>query len=327
MYPRPLRLDLLSEDMTTQIQSEQVVADLHTMLDMVRWSVSCFNQAGLFYGHGTDNPWDEAVSLVLQLLHLPQDLPLQTGDQLFHSRLTQDEKLKIVDMVQKRVEQRIPVPYLTNQAWFCNLPFFVDERVLIPRSPFAELIQNAFEDWIGDSEPQHILDLCTGGGCIAIALAYAFGEAQVDAVDISAEALEVAELNIHEHNLSHRVFPIYSDLMDALTGQQYDLIVSNPPYVDAEDMSDLPEEFHHEPELALAAGQDGLDLVDNILRQAPSHLTDEGWLFVEVGNSEVYMYSRYPELPIQWVEFENGGHGVFAISKNDLVEYWRSVDH
>ena len=171
------------------------------------------------------------------------------------------------------------------------------------------------------------MDLCTGGGFIAIALAYAFEEAQVDAVDISQDALDVAELNITEHELSHRVYPINSDLMEALQGQQYDLIVSNPPYVDAEDMDDLPEEFHHEPELALAAGTDGLDLVDNILRQAPIHLTDNGWLFVEVGNSEVHMYSRYPELPIQWVEFENGGHGVFAISKNDLVEYWRSVDH
>lgn len=326
-----IETDLISELMTQNTFSEQsieqTVQDLHTMLDMVRWSVSCFNQAGLFYGHGTDNPWDEAVSLVLQLLHLPQELPLQTGDQLFHSRLTQIEKLKIIEVVKRRVEERIPVPYLTNQAWFCNLPFYVDERVLIPRSPFAELIQNQFEDWLTDEEPQHILDLCTGGGCIAIALAYAFEEAQVDAVDISPEALEVAELNINEHELSHRVFPIYSDLMGALQGQKYDLIISNPPYVDAEDMGDLPEEFHHEPELALAAGNDGLDLVDNILRQAPSHLTDKGWLFIEVGNSEVHMYTRYPELPIHWVQFENGGHGVFAISKNELVEYWRSVDH
>ncbi|MGS2720517.1 50S ribosomal protein L3 N(5)-glutamine methyltransferase [Paraglaciecola aestuariivivens] len=304
-----------------------LTSDLKTMLDLVRWSVSQFNQAGLFYGHGTDNPWDEAVCLILQLLDLPQDLPLQTGDQLFFSRLTEAEKITIIEVVKRRVEERIPVPYLTNQAWFCDLPFYVDERVLIPRSPIAELIQDNFSDWLGEHQPAHILDLCTGGGCIAIALAYAFENAQVDAVDISAEALEVAELNITEHGLNHRVFPIYSDLMEALQGQTYDLIVSNPPYVDAEDMDDLPDEFHHEPELALAAGTDGLDLVDNILRQAPHHLTDKGWLFVEVGNSEVHMQARYPELPIQWVEFENGGHGVFAISKNDLVEYWRSVDH
>lgn len=317
----------MTKNTDLEINTDQLVEDLHTILDMVRWSVSQFNQAGLFYGHGTDNPWDEAVSLILQLLHLPQELPLQTGDQVFHSRLTRDEKSNIIAIVRRRVDERIPVPYLTNQAWFCDLPFFVDERVLIPRSPIAELIQNHFEDWLGDSEPLNILDLCTGGGCIAIALAYEFEEAQVDAVDISADALAVAELNITEHELNHRVFPIYSDLMDALQGQKYDLIVSNPPYVDAEDMDDLPEEFHHEPELALAAGEDGLDLVDNILRQAPNHLTENGWLFVEVGNSEVHMYTRYPELPIQWIEFENGGHGVFAINKNDLVEYWRSVDH
>lgn len=313
--------------MTTLTDPEQIVEDLHTMLDMVRWSVSCFNQADIYYGHGTDNPWDEAVSLVLQLLHLPQDLPQQTGDQLFASRLTKAERLVIVEMVQRRINERIPVPYLTHQAWFCGLPFYVDERVLIPRSPFAELIQDEFAAWIGEGDPEHILDLCTGGGCIAIALAYAFENAQVDAVDISYDALEVADMNITEHNLNHRVFPIHSDLMGALHGQRYDLIISNPPYVDAEDMGDLPEEFHHEPELALTAGQDGLDLVDNILRQAPNHLTDNGWLFVEVGNSEVHMHARYPELPIQWIEFENGGHGVFAISKNDLVEYWRSVDH
>lgn len=317
----------MTSNIFSEIDDQQIAEDLHTILDMVRWSVSCFNQAGLFYGHGTDNPWDEAVSLVLQLLHLHQELTLQTGDQLFHSRLTKAEKLKIIAIVKRRAQERIPVPYLTNQAWFCDLPFFVDERVLIPRSPIAELIQNNFEEWMGDSEPQHILDLCTGGGCIAIALAYAFVEAQVDAVDISQDALDVAELNITEHGLNHRVYPIKSDLMAALQGQQYDLIVSNPPYVDAEDMDDLPEEFHHEPELALAAGTDGLDLVDSILRQAPIHLTDNGWLFVEVGNSEVHMYTRYPELPIQWIEFANGGHGVFAISKNDLVEYWRSVDH
>lgn len=313
--------------MTTTIDTQQLIDDLHTMLDMVRWSVSCFNQAGLFYGHGSDNPWDEAVSLVLQVLHLPQDLPAQTGDQIFQSRLTKVEKENIIALVNRRIDERIPVPYLTNQAWFCGLPFYVDERVLIPRSPFAELIQDEFEPWIGDEEPHNILDLCTGGGCIAIALAYAFENANVDAVDISTDALAVADLNITEHGLNHRVLPIQSDLMNALQGQQYDLIISNPPYVDAEDMDDLPAEFHHEPELALAAGHDGLDLVDNILRQAPSHLTENGWLFVEVGNSEVHMHTRYPDLPIQWIEFENGGHGVFAISKNELIEYYKAVEH
>ena len=300
---------------------QQAVSQLETILDMVRWSVSRFNEAGLHYGHGTDNAWDEAVSLVLQLLYLPQNMPQQTSEQLFHARLTEDEKLLIAELVMRRVEERIPVAYLTNQAWFCGLPFYVDERVLVPRSPFAELINNHFQPWL-TSEPEHILDLCTGSACIAIALAYQFEEAQVDAVDISDDALEVAELNITEHDLSHRVYPIKSDLMSALKGQTYDLIVSNPPYVDAEDMADLPEEFHHEPELGLAAGIDGLDLVDTILRDAPKHLNDGGWLFVEVGNSEVHMEQKYPGLELQWLAFEFGGHGVFAIEKAALENYF-----
>jgi ribosomal protein L3 glutamine methyltransferase len=309
------------EKMTDKIYLEEAVDDLHSLLDIVRWAVSRFNDAGLYYGHGTDNPWDEAVSLVLQLLHLPQDMLKQSSEQLFHARLTRSEKKNIVDIVMRRVQERIPVAYLTNQAWFCGLPFYVDERVLVPRSPYAELINNKFSTWLKD-EPAIVLDLCTGSGCIAIALAYAFEEAQVDAVDISDDALAVAELNINEHDLAHRVFPIKSDLLTALAGQQYDLIVSNPPYVDAEDMADLPEEFHHEPVLGLAAGDDGLDLVNRILQQAPDHLTDDGWLFVEVGNSQVHVQEQYPELEMNWVEFEQGGHGVFAVNKAALVRYW-----
>ncbi len=307
--------------MTEQHQSYTDLSELSSMLDMVRWAVSQFNQAGLFYGHGTDNPWDEAVSLVLQKLHLPQTLPQQTGDQLFHARLTTAEKQGIADLVYERIEKRIPLAYLTNQAWFCGLPFYVDERVLVPRSPIAELIQQRFADWY-DEDPGYILDMCTGSGCIAIALAYEFTNAQVDAIDISEDALAVAEVNIGEHALEHRVVPIISDLYSGVKGQKYDLIVSNPPYVDAEDMSDLPDEFHHEPELGLAAGHDGLDLVDVILREAPHQLTDDGWLFVEVGNSLVYMEDKYPGLNLQWVEFEQGGIGVFAISRASLTAYF-----
>ncbi len=309
--------------MNNSVDIEQAVNDLQTMLDMVRWAVSQFNQAGLFYGHGTDNPWDEAVCLTLHTLNLPQDMLEKTGEQLFQARLTQTEKRDIATLVQRRAQERIPLPYLINQAWFCGLPFYVDERVLIPRSPFAELIEDKFAAWV-TVPPTHILDLCTGGGCIAIALAYAFEDATVDAVDISTEALEVAEMNINEHQLSERVYPIQSDLMDALQGQKYDLIISNPPYVDAEDMADLPDEFHHEPELALAAGDDGLDLVHKMLRQAAAHLTDEGWLFVEVGNSQFHMEHVYPDLNLQWVEFTRGGHGVFAISRAESVAYFAS---
>lgn len=307
--------------MTDKIYLEEAVNDLHSILDMVRWAVSRFNDAGLYYGHGTDNPWDEAVSLVLQLLHLPQDMPQQTSEQLFHARLTRSEKQRISDLVMRRVQERIPVAYLTNQAWFCGLPFYVDERVLVPRSPYAELINKKFDAWLSEA-PHNILDLCTGSGCIAIALAYAFEQAQVDAVDISEEALAVAELNITEHDLADRVFPLKSDLLNALGGQQYDLIVSNPPYVDAEDMADLPDEFQHEPELGLAAGNDGLDLVHQILKQAPEHLTEQGWLFVEVGNSSVHMQQQYPDLDLEWVDFEQGGQGIFAVSKQALIKYW-----
>lgn len=303
--------------MTDNFDIEQAVADLHSIMDWVRWSVSRFNEAGLYYGHGTDNAWDEAVSLVLQRLHLPQHI----NEQMFSARLTTAEKRDIADIVARRVTERKPVAYLTNQAWFCGLPFYVDERVLVPRSPFAELIDKHFDQWISEP-PRHVLDLCTGSGCIAIALAHAFEQAQVDAVDISEDALAVAEINIAEHDMMHRVFPIKSDLYSALKGQRYDLIVTNPPYVDAEDMADLPDEFHHEPELGLAAGEDGLDLVDTILRQAPDVMNDDAWLFVEVGNSQVYMEDKYPGLALQWIEFEFGGHGVFAVRKESLQAYF-----
>ncbi|QJR79916.1 50S ribosomal protein L3 N(5)-glutamine methyltransferase [Alteromonas pelagimontana] len=309
--------------MTDKIYLEEAIDDLHSVLDMVRWSVSRFNDANLYFGHGTDNPWDEAVTLVMYALHLPQNLTQQTGDGLFSARLTRSEREKVAELVLKRVQTKLPLPYITHESWFCDLPFYVDERVLIPRSPFAELIKARFANYL-DTAPKHILDMCTGGGCIAIALAYAFEEAHVDAVDISQDALEVADLNIQEHQLADRVYPIHSDLFTNLQGQRYNLIVSNPPYVDAEDMADLPDEYHHEPELALAAGNDGLDLVAIMLKQALDYLTDDGWLFIEVGNSEVHMASRFPGLAVEWVVLEHGGHGIFAVSKSVLQNYWNT---
>ncbi|MBU3022344.1 50S ribosomal protein L3 N(5)-glutamine methyltransferase [Aestuariibacter sp. A3R04] len=306
--------------MTDKIYLDEAIQDLHTILDMVRWAVSRFNDAHLYYGHGTDNSWDEAVCLTMFALHLPQDLTARTGDGLFAARLTASEKEKVADLVLKRVQTRMPLPYITHEAWFCDLPFYVDERVLIPRSPIAELIKNRFDGYI-HGEPSAILDMCTGGGCIAIALARTFEEAQVDAVDISHDALEVADFNIQEHGLGHRVFPIHSDLFTSLEGQQYDLIVSNPPYVDDEDMSDLPDEYQHEPELALAAGEDGLDLVEIMVQQAPGYLKDNGWMIVEVGNSEVHMAERFPGLEVEWVTLKQGGHGIFAVSKSALTQY------
>ncbi|MBW8190422.1 50S ribosomal protein L3 N(5)-glutamine methyltransferase [Neiella marina] len=295
---------------------DEAVNELVTIQDMLRWAVSRFNDANIFLGHGTDNAWDEAVALITHCLHLPGDI----GQEVLTARLTRSERQKVVDLILARIHQRTPLPYLTNKAWFAGLPFFVDERVLIPRSPIAELIEQEFAPWLLH-RPQQILDLCTGSGCIAIALAYAYPEAQVDALDISADALAVAEINIEEHALNERVFPIQSDCFDGVPGVKYDLIVSNPPYVDEEDMGDLPEEFQHEPELALAAGNDGLDLVRRMLREAPDHLTDNGLLICEVGNSQVHMAHAFPDVPFIWLELQNGGHGIFAIDRNALLTH------
>lgn len=295
---------------------DEAITELHTIDDMLRWCVSRFNAAGIYYGHGTDNPWDEAVALVMHTLHLP----LELGNQVRGARLTSTEKHRIVELVIRRVRERVPVPYLTNTAYFAGLEFYVDERVLVPRSPFAELIENEFKPWLYNKPVNRILDLCTGSGCIAIACAYAFENAEVDAVDISNDALEVAQINIEQHNMLDRVFPIQSDGFNALEGQKYDLIVSNPPYVDAEDMGDLPEEFHHEPELGLASGRDGLDLTKRILARAADHLTDDGILIVEVGNSMVALAEQYPEVPFTWLEFERGGDGVFLLTRDQLLE-------
>lgn len=296
---------------------EEVVTELHTIQDMLRWSVSRFNAAGIYYGHGTDNAWDEAVALVLHSLHLPVDI----DPQIRHSRLTSSEKHTIVELVTRRVKERIPVPYLTNSAWFAGMEFYVDERVLVPRSPIAELIEARFSPWLYNKPVNRILDLCTGSGCIAIACAHAFPDAEVDALDISTDALAVAEMNIQHHQLEDRVIPMQSDLLESVMRERYDLIVSNPPYVDAEDMSLLPEEFVHEPELGLAAGHDGLDLVKKIIANAPECLNDEGVLIVEVGNSQVHMESQFPTVPFTWLEFEHGGHGVFLLTREQLVEH------
>lgn len=296
----------------------QSYQDLFTVHDWLRWGVSRCHQAGLFFGHGTDNAWDEVAVLLAHVLYLP---PLRDNN-LLAVRLTLQEKQHFTELLQQRVEQRIPAAYLTQQAYFCDLPFYVDERVLIPRSPIAELIKQGFSKQLSPGQtPQQILDLCTGSGCIAIACALAFPEAQVDAVDISPDALAVCQLNIMEHQLEDRVYPILSDGFTALTGQQYDLIVTNPPYVDAEDMADLPEEYRHEPELGLASGPDGLALTRSILRDAAAHLTENGILICEVGNSMVELQYRYPDVPFRWLEFAEGGLGVFMLTRAQLRAY------
>ncbi|CDM90546.1 50S ribosomal protein L3 N(5)-glutamine methyltransferase [Xenorhabdus bovienii] len=295
---------------------DEAVAELHTILDMLRWSASRFNAANIYYGHGTDNSWDEALQLVLPTLHLPLDVP----ESMMAARLTSTERHRIVERVLRRINERIPVAYLTNRAWFCGHEFYVDERVLVPRSPIGELVNNQFAGLL-PQEPSTILDLCTGSGCIAIACAHEFPEAEVDAVDVSGDALAVTEQNIENHGLLNRVIPILSDLFRDMPPMKYDLIVTNPPYVDEEDMNDLPDEFLREPELGLAAGVDGLTLARRILANAPDFLNEEGVLICEVGNSMVHLIDQYPGVPFTWLEFENGGDGVFMLTREQLIEH------
>lgn len=289
---------------------------LRTLRDYIRWAVSRFQAEQLFFGHGTDNAWDEARQLVLGALHLPWEM----ADSYLDCRLEDDEREQLQALLQRRIEQRVPTAYLLGQAWFCGLPFIVDERVLIPRSPIGELIDRRFEPWLAQA-PARVLDLCTGSGCIGIACAYEFLEAEVVLADLSFEALEVANRNIEHHGLEERVYTVQSDGFDGLPKQRFDLIVSNPPYVDAEDIADMPNEFHHEPALALACGEDGLDLVRRILAQAADHLTETGTLIVEVGNSQVHVEALYPEVEFTWLEFARGGHGVFLLAASQCREH------
>ena len=296
---------------------DEAVTELRTIGDMLRWAVSRFNDANIYYGHGTDNAWDEAIALVFHALHLPEEI----GQQVILSNLTSSEKHKIVELIIRRVRERLPVPYLTNRARFAGLDFYVDERVLVPRSPIAEMINNQFSPWLYNKPVHRIMDLCTGSGCIAIACAHAFEDAEVDALDISEDALEVAQINIESLEVMERVFPIQSDLFSAIPkGPHYDLIVSNPPYVDAEDIGDMPDEYHHEPAIGLASGRDGLDLTKRILANAADYLTENGVLVVEVGNSMVHLIEQFPDVPFTWVDFEFGGDGVFVLTRDQLVE-------
>jgi len=295
---------------------------LHTLRDFVRWGASRFNAAGLFFGHGTDNALDEALALVLHALHLDYDLPADYLD----ARVTQEECSDILNMFRRRVEERIPAAYLTHEARFVGLRFYVNEHVLVPRSPIAELIEHHFEPWLESDAVEAVLDLCTGSGCIAIGCAYAFPDARVDAVDISPMALDVARTNVSRHHLQDRVDVIQSDLFNALEGRTYDLIVSNPPYVDERSMDELPPEYGWEPELGLVAGDDGLDVVARILRDGGRFLGPDGIMVIEVGASADALMARYPEVPFLWLEFERGGEGVFMLTADQLDEYQAIFD-
>ncbi len=293
---------------------------LKTITDFVRWGASRFVEAGLTYGHGLSSPLDEAAYLVLRTLYLPVDTP----NAYWSSVLTDLEIESVVDVIKRRVEERIPAAYITQEGWFAGLQFYIDERVLVPRSPIAELVENQFSPWLDADEVGSILDLCTGSGCIGIACAYAFPHARIDISDVSEDALQVAQINIDSHEASQRVTAIQSDLFSHLKGNKYDLIVSNPPYVDQEDMQALSPEFHYEPELGLSSGSDGLDLTIKILQQASEYLNENGVLVVEVGNSQYALMELFPDVPFQWIEFERGGDGVFTLTKQEL-ETWKHI--
>jgi len=290
------------------------VNELQTINDILRWGESRFNEAKLYFGHGTHNAADEVLHLALCSLHLSYDIK----PHVLNCRLTPSERRAIIELILTRIEKRVPASYLTHEAWFAGLKFYVDERVLVPRSPIAELIEQGFGPWVTPEKVSNILDLCTGSGCIAISCAYAFPEAHVDGADISTEALAVADINLKQHELDEQVTFIQSDLFSALQDKKYDIIVSNPPYVDAEDFASMPDEYHHEPKIGLEAGEDGLDCVIEILKKAADFLSDNGILIVEVGNSQQALVEKYPEVEFTWLEFERGGDGVFLLTKNQL---------
>ena len=290
------------------------VDNVNTIGDLLQWVEYQFDKAELFFGHGTDNPWDEAVQLVLYALQLP----LYSGNEVLTQQVTHTQTEAVKALVARRIDEKIPLAYLTNCGWFAGLPFYVDERVLVPRSPLAELVEQQFSPWLLES-PKHILDLCTGSGCIGIACAYAFPEAQVVLSDISGDALAVANINIGDHGCSARVSTLQSDLFERLTNHKFDLIVSNPPYVDAKDLASMPDEFRHEPAIGLGSGTDGLDFTRRLLSEAGRYLNDGGTLIAEVGNSWQALDKLFPELPFTWLEFERGGHGVFYLTKEELA--------
>lgn len=291
-------------------------SELRTLRDWLRFTVSYFNQADLFFGHGFATAYDEAAHLILHTLHLaPDQLAL-----FLDARLTQIERDQIVQLILQRVTEKIPVAYLTHEAWLGDFSFYVDKRVIIPRSFIAELLQTRLAPWITQPEGIHTaLDLCTGSGCLAILLAHAFENARIDAVDISPDALDVTRKNIERYDLVHVIRPIQSDLFSGLAGQRYDVIISNPPYVNAASMATLPDEYHHEPNIALAGGQDGLTIIHNLLKEAANYLTENGLLIVEIGHNREVLEQSFPRIPFTWLETSGGDQFVFMLERKDLI--------
>ncbi|HVF34273.1 MAG TPA: 50S ribosomal protein L3 N(5)-glutamine methyltransferase [Candidatus Saccharimonadia bacterium] len=291
--------------------------ELRTIIDFIRWGASRFSAAGLSFGHSYDNALDEATQLVLHALHLPHDLSPAYGQ----AKLTADERAAVLALFERRIDERKPAAYLTGEAWFAGLSFKSDERALVPRSPIAELIESRFEPWLAGRDVQRALDLCPGSGCIAIAMAVYAPDWRVDGIDISEAALSLARENAQALHVADRVRFLRSDLFQGVAAERYDLIVSNPPYVSNEHVDALPREYGYEPELGLRAGEDGLDFALRILAEAPGHLTEDGRLIVEVGDSEHALAALLPEVPFTWIEFRVGQMGVFALERGELLAH------
>ena len=289
---------------------------------LIHWGADCFDKAGLAYGHGTDNALDEAASLVLHALDIGYDQP----DAVLDTEISETDYARVAGLLEQRVTTRKPAAYLMEEAWFAGMPFYVDERVLVPRSPIAELIEAQFRPWIDPERVTRILDMGTGSGCIAIACATAFPGAQVDAADVSSDALDVARINTARHGVGGRVNLVESDLFSALGGRSYDIIVSNPPYVPREEAGQLAAEYQHEPAAGLIAGEDGLDIVVQMLKDAARYLASDGILVVEVGYTHAALQAQYPEVPFIWLDFENGGAGVCLLEAARLAQYQETFD-
>lgn len=298
----------------THTAAREVATLLTRPMDYIRWGASRFAQANLRFGHGTDNAVDEAAQLVLHAIGLDHSLP----DIYLEATLTRAEREAIITLIDARIETRRPAPYLIGTAWFAGLPFYVDERVIIPRSPIAELITDGFQPWLDYREPLSILDLCTGGGAIAVACAQAFPEARVVASDASRDALDVAAINVDKHGMGPQVECVQSDLFAGLDERRFDLIVSNPPYVTQAEWQTLESEYHHEPEFAFTGHDDALDLLRRLLFAAPGHLAEDGLLVIEVGYTAFALEAHYPDLPVTWVELAHGGFGVGVLEAEDL---------
>lgn len=289
--------------------------ELQTLRDLIRYGVSRLNAAQVALGHGSDNAWDEAVYLTLHALHLPLD----TLDPFLDARVLAEERERVLDLIDRRVTERVPAAYLTNEAWLRGHRFYVDARVIVPRSPIAELLDQGLTPWVQDPYAvEHVLDMCTGSGCLAILGALAFPHAQVNAVDVSPDALDVARRNVHDYGLAERLELHQSNLFDALPARRYDVILCNPPYVNSGSMDALPQEYLHEPQLALAGGADGMDLVRRILEAAPRYLSDEGVLVLEIGHERDFFEAAFPELSPVWLDTEEASDQLLLLTREQL---------